>query len=668
MARLPKPGGDEEVWAKLLNEYLLVAHNADGTPRKTTLEALAATVGLSDLRTKNAASEPLKGLLLSNDGTDLIWKKPPLDVSVTDFGAVGDGVTDDTDAVQAAIDTAKDGGAIVFPRGVYMVRGLKLKAHGTQLMGGARWGTRIVRLSGTAPLVDMSGTGTLNKHLKYCSLFNVMLSGNGLPGMLVRSYYSDNHIFLNTSFIHCKGLSVDFVEAWDARFDNCSWEDCGSVEEPAVLFRNSTRAGTFGYGTDSTNQIHFVGCRWEGWRNGALKLDGGANDSPSLLNGVFFTACKMETRYAAGPALQIMAGSTIVFVNQLYIAIMAADAGYTHAIDAVEDRGTHVFMTDLYVQWGAAVGLANALIHIWRGSPHMYHEVSAFFPTEDPAAGIIVTEPEADAVMVSCLWTNRGRLFIGDVNNMLEGGPEMGYTMPINNVGALRVTSSLTGKDLIKADNNPVRPALQAVNATDVVGFSDAYITEKWRVVGATGAARFAAGKFQIEGTKGYVGINATPFTGIAMLIRAAAEGDRGIAVVRPSSAATNRLMEFQDETYNIQGLAIDSNGRPIGVGTPPRVAAGDQASYANPGIQVRDIAGNISVAIKPSPTAPGTIATVTFSRAYANTPLNIAINDHSGVSGDLYVSARSAKGFTISTRSALRGGSLLNFDYSVIG
>jgi len=303
MARLPKPGGDEEVWAKLLNEYLLVAHNADGTPRKTTLEALAATVGLSDLRTKNAASEPLKGLLLSNDGTDLIWKKPPLDVSVTDFGAVGDGVTDDTDAVQAAIDTAKDGGAIVFPRGVYMVRGLKLKAHGTQLMGGARWGTRIVRLSGTAPLVDMSGTGTLNKHLKYCSLFNVMLSGNGLPGVLVRSYYSDNHIFLNTSFIHCKGLSVDFVEAWDARFDNCSWEDCGSVEEPAVLFRNSTRAGTFGYGTDSTNQIHFVGCRWEGWRNGALKLDGGANDSPSLLNGVFFTACKMETRYAAGPAL-----------------------------------------------------------------------------------------------------------------------------------------------------------------------------------------------------------------------------------------------------------------------------------------------------------------------------------------------------------------------------
>jgi hypothetical protein len=144
-------------------------------------------------------------------------------------------------------------------------------------------------------------------------------------------------------------------------------------------------------------------------------------------------------------------------------------------------------------------------------------------------------------------------------------------------------------------------------------------------------------------------------------------DGDRGLAIVRPSNVATNRLLEFQDETFNIQGLSIDSNGRPVAVGTPPRVTAGAQVSYANPGLQVRDIAGNISAAVKPSPTAPGTIATVTFSRPYAATPLSITITNQSVITADLYVSARSTTGFTVSTRGSLPGGSILNFDYQVI-
>jgi hypothetical protein len=31
MARLPQPGGDDGQWGDLLNDYLSVAHNADGT-------------------------------------------------------------------------------------------------------------------------------------------------------------------------------------------------------------------------------------------------------------------------------------------------------------------------------------------------------------------------------------------------------------------------------------------------------------------------------------------------------------------------------------------------------------------------------------------------------------------------------------------------------------
>lgn len=673
MARLPEPGGDVDAWASILNDYLLVSHNPDGTQRVDSIPP--HSVDLHDLNVKNTIEQPLSNLVLTNDDTKLVWKNAGevlratsrLQINVVDFGAKGDGVTDDTNAIQAAIDSAENGGIIAIPRGTYMVRGLKVKRHGITITGEARWGTRLVRFSGTDPLVEFSGTASLNGHLKYCSMSSIMLNGNYKQGALLKSVYADNFVYRDISFVHCDGLALDFVEVWDSRFYSCSWEDCGSLTEPATLFRNSMPPGTFGYSNDNTNQIHFLGCRWEGFRNGALRLDGGANGSPNLLNGIFLVSCKMETRHAAGPAFQIMPGSTIVFVNQLYIAIMAAEPDQVKPLDAIDDYGSHIFMTDVYVQWGAEIHIANSLVHIWRSGPHMYYKLSTFYPAEDPVEAAVVAEPEAADVIVSCNVSNRGKAIKGDIATVMFSSPSEGIALPLDTTGAFRLVNNTTGKDLIKIDNNPTRPALHVLNSVDTVGFSDNYITEKWRIVGATGGARFASGKFQIEGTKGYVGINATPTPAIALLIRPATEGDRGLTIVRPTSTATLRLMEFQDETYNIQGLAIDTHGRPLAVGTPPRVTAGDQVTYANPRVQVRDIAGNITAAVRPTPTAPGTIATITFSKPYAAVPLTITISDHSVISGDLYVSARSTTSFTVSTRAALRGGSILNFDYAII-
>lgn len=679
MARLPVPGGDVDAWAAILNEYLLITHNEDGTQKNDSIGSAplqSRSIGVRHLRTTNPSGTPISNLVLSNNGNELVWKTaqavslPPshqLTINVADYGAKGDGVTDDTAAVQAAVNAATGGGAVEFPRGVFKIRQIKISNKGTTLTGAARFGTRIVRLNSTLPLIEMNGSGTMAGHLRYCSLINLMVDGAGMPGALVRSYYADNLIFRDVNFIHCNGTAVELTEVWDTRFESCAWEDCGSITEPATLLRNSMPAGTFGYSQDNTNQIHFIACRWEAFRNGALRLDGEANGSTAKLNGIFMVACKMESSVLAGAAFQIGRGCTVVYVSQLYMAMMAFDSGYSTPINAIEDSGTQVFMTNVYVQWGFTIGLANSLTHIMQGTPHMYHEVSTFYPSEDPAKATIWIEMEATEVMVSCLWANRGIEVEGMAMNMLESSPGMGLAIPLQAPASFRVTDHMANKDLIKVDANATRPALLFPNGIDAAGFSDVYTSEKWRIIGATGAARFAAGKFQIEATKGYAAINNTPVASIALLIRAAADGDKGLAIVRPSTSATNRLMEFQDETYNIQGQAFDTHGRPLAVGTPARVTAGDQVSYANPGIQTRDIAGNITAAVKPSPTAPGTIATVTFSRPYAATPLKIAIHDHSAVWANLYVSARSTTGFTISTRNALQGGSILNFDYSVI-
>ena len=53
-----------------------------------------------------------------------------------DFGAVGDGITDDTAAIQAALDAASSGGVVLFPRGIYLVSaGLTCPYSGVILQG-----------------------------------------------------------------------------------------------------------------------------------------------------------------------------------------------------------------------------------------------------------------------------------------------------------------------------------------------------------------------------------------------------------------------------------------------------------------------------------------------------------------------------------------------------
>lgn len=674
MARLPVPGSDDFKWAEILNEYLLVSHNEDGTQKVDSIPP--HSVELGDLDVKNPTEQDIANLVLTNEGDQrLVWRDPGavlraksrLRLNVLDFGAKGDGVADDTEAIQAAIDAAENGGVIELPRGTYKVRGLKVTKHGTTITGEARWGTRIARHSGTKPLLDFSGQFSLDGHLKFCSLSNITLTGDYQSGVLLQSYFVDNFVFRDVSFRYCSGLAMDVVEMWDTRFYNCSWEDCGSPTEPATLFRNTREEGVFGHGQDNTNQIHFLGCRWETFRNGAIKLDGGANGSPHLLNGFFFVSCKMESRRLAGPAFQIMPGCTLIYVSQLYMALMGADPSVAKPLDAIEDWGTHIFMTDVYMQWGHGVDLANSLVHVYRGSTHMYHKLSSYYPIQDPIEAAFIAEPEASKVMIAAHVTNRGQRTKGDVTEELAPHPSVGISLPINNTGVFRVQDHASGKDLVKINNDNNRPSLYTLNGVDTIGYSDSYISEKWRIIGESGAVRFAGGKFRIEGTKGYVGLNADPYTGIAMLIRPAQEGDRGLAIVRPSSSSTLRLMEFQDQSYNIQGMAIDSNGRPLAVGTPPVVTNGNQVNYAHPKMQVRDIAGNITAEVRPTPTAPGTIATVTFSRPYAQTPLAITINDHSAEQANLYVSSRSETAFTVSTRNALVPGAILDFDYMIV-
>ena len=105
MARLPQPGGDAGSWGKILNEYLEVEHNTDGTLKKTAAIIQAKNDATSALSVANAKySKPDAGIPES-DLTPAVQTKLN--------GAVADGsITTAKLADQAVTSTKLAPGAI----------------------------------------------------------------------------------------------------------------------------------------------------------------------------------------------------------------------------------------------------------------------------------------------------------------------------------------------------------------------------------------------------------------------------------------------------------------------------------------------------------------------------------------------------------------------------
>jgi hypothetical protein len=80
-------------------------------------------------------------------------------VSVKDFGAVGNGSTDDAAAIQAAFDSQTDGGVVHFPEGTYLCNSKITTTNHVSLIGEGPKSTEIVFASTDGMLIDRSSTG-----------------------------------------------------------------------------------------------------------------------------------------------------------------------------------------------------------------------------------------------------------------------------------------------------------------------------------------------------------------------------------------------------------------------------------------------------------------------------------------------------------------------------
>lgn len=98
-----------------------------------------------------------------------------------------------------------------------------------------------------------------------------------------------------------------------------------------------------------------------------------------------------------------------------------------------------------------------------------------------------------------------------------------------------------------------------------------------------------------------------------------------------------------------------------------PGLTAGAQASAVAVGTGgASDSAGQLSITALATGMAAGALVTVTFLAPKAAAPKAIVLTDQSAVANGLYVSAKSATGFTISSRAAASASQAIKVEYAV--
>jgi hypothetical protein len=307
-------------------------------------------------------------------------------VQAPPYAADPTGLSDSTNAfIACEAAAAAAGGVMCIPAGTYKVTpqsatvAAVVMNNGTaghqsvRIAGAGALCTKITR-SAPGPIFSMSGpsTSTGTTHCKYCSLENLRLDGGGFTGTMLQTYYADNLFFHEVYFGNCPDIVQDSAEFWDSRYYNCVWESNGSAASntpaPNVLLRNSAASSGFGASANNTNEIHFVGCRWESFSSGAVTIQQGVSNSgnPQL---IYFTNCKMETGVINGPGvtsgashLNVDANSKAIHVDGLYCYSGGFGAsGFATALDVIAWSAQDSTPENVFIANSAAATVANGL-------------------------------------------------------------------------------------------------------------------------------------------------------------------------------------------------------------------------------------------------------------------------------------------------------------------
>jgi hypothetical protein len=252
---------------------------------------------------------------------------------VTAYGALGNGVNDDTAAIQSTIDAATEagGGFVYFPIGQYMVSStlviqgshITLVGVSSGTNGNATNGSRITAMSGSvSPIIQIGGASNAAWN-SWTTLINLNIQGvyTATQIGLYCNYFGD--VFLN----HCQFNRCGQAESIDtgARIvhNDVGYTWCGSGDTAAtamVRVENQSTPSTW-----TTEQVFFEDCVFSGDQETQTKQGICLYLGPSTTQSSI-TGCKFDCTGSAYPDRMIVIDRSI-YTNILNNFIACGSSG-----------------------------------------------------------------------------------------------------------------------------------------------------------------------------------------------------------------------------------------------------------------------------------------------------------------------------------------------------
>jgi hypothetical protein len=294
------------------------------------------------------------GFLQSGSGaqTRTVQAKLRDTVSVLDFGAVGDGVADDTVAIQAAIDAANH---VIVPAGTYIVTRVTMR-NGVILKGEGR------------PIVKRKNSASQTSVILADAKNNFAISGLRIDGNLANNATAADNISIING---CYSFTVEGCETYNAKYDNILGRGNGIFVENNADLANGTRSRI---DSNTTNDcavgilarkvfnLSIEGNAGEGNTFGGIKLDDPTLPAPNtgttgniVIAGNHYTTSgvgigafgNFSDRTALGDILSqgnytqtfITIDSNVTVGNQLY-GLVAQGQGFAVTSNIVKGNGS----------------------------------------------------------------------------------------------------------------------------------------------------------------------------------------------------------------------------------------------------------------------------------------------------------------------------------------
>lgn len=256
--------------------------------------------------------------------------------NVLDFGAKGDNATDDTSAIQTAIDAVydADGGTVYFPEGTYLVTGVALdwgsSAVSVNFVGSGQTSTVIKKTGASfAPMFDLSASasdGTFSEFTDMRVTGNTNGAGFRITNLARNVWRNvrvdncdvgiENRGSLINEFYNCNLLS-NVIGYRSAKFGGIT---CNLMQ----FFGGSVRGNSqFGYDISDTAGFYLYGANIES--NGTIGGTGGGlitrptNDDEFGFSNMALTNCWFENNFGTSIVLEACIGLNFSIKDSLIL-------------------------------------------------------------------------------------------------------------------------------------------------------------------------------------------------------------------------------------------------------------------------------------------------------------------------------------------------------------